>query len=145
MHLWYVETSSGDARFAELYNPVPHFGQTEEFAALLIHTGALFYPRLFLQLVIVAQTSLAQQIIDHLAALAAEITSLVLAVVARAGVPTMEAGDLGQLSGLHGTKCGNREWVRADGRQGPMERYIGTFSLFKDIVTPPGVEPGSRV
>ena len=115
MHLRHMQTYARDSALAEFHQSFPDLRQVEELGALLIDVGALLHARLGAQVVIVAQASFVQQVIDHLTAMAAEIVSIVHAVLIRAAITAVVAIDLGQLIDLH---AANRRRLKAKATDG---------------------------
>ena len=112
-----MEPRSCDPFFAEFHNTLAHFRQIEQFDALLVQRTDLLDARLFLQFVVVAQPAFVQQVVHHLAALAAKVLTRVHTMRFRARVATVVAGDRCQLLDLHSAKRADQRLGRADVRQ----------------------------
>lgn len=104
MHLRDAETNAGDASLREFNHTFAYLRQLEELKAVLIGAELLFHAGLLLQRVVLAESCFVQQVVHHLAAMAAEILAVVHAVLFSARIATMETSDLRQYLGLHGCK-----------------------------------------
>ena len=95
MHLRHVQLHPGNAVLVELHQFFTHLGQIEQLRTCLIGVGHRLGPGAFLQLVIGMQAAVAKQVVNGLAAMAAEVMGIGDHMLFHAGFTTMKANSRG--------------------------------------------------